>query len=278
VVASTLTLPCISPKLSEAQELELSIAKGLQSWNDAVSLQTMKLMQHRLQASSMRSLQQRQGTPSTVTSISTQGAIASATAAAAAMSAGTGSKSGSANSSNTEQNDELQLYEVIGTGSFGAVHMGSWRGKQVAVKVMHLPAQAFGVEQQQTMLQLAQQQQQSPGRQRQQQLEQQREHMKQQNSRPHMAIMEAVLSTNLHHPNVVQVYTYMLNPLMANSKSAAGSVDCSRQASEAGVARRHQQQQDQQQQQQQEDALDKQGAITGWTLQLVMEFCDQVGF
>jgi hypothetical protein len=39
-----------------------------------------------------------------------------------------------------------------------------------------------------------------------------------------MAIMEAVLSTNLHHPNVVQVFTYMLSPLMASQTGKAAVV------------------------------------------------------
>lgn len=85
------------------------------------------------------------------------------------------------------------------------------------MKVMHLPANAFAAEcNSQQLLQQAQQPRaQLAGRQ---------QHMRQQNSRPHMAIMEAVLSTNLHHPNVVQVFTYMLNPLMASQTGEAAAV------------------------------------------------------
>jgi hypothetical protein len=99
-----------------------------------------------------------------------------------------------------------------------------------------------------------------------------------------MAMMEAVLSTSLHHPNVVQVYTYMLNPLMASNRpSTHSSAAASRQASlGAAAAEQHQQQQEGG-----EPAAEgvlaaadpgRQDQITGWSLQLVMEYCDQVSF
>lgn len=202
VPGSEVTPVTVSPRqLSEAEQLEVTIAQGLQQWNDAVSLQTIRLMQQRLQASSLRSY------PRTITASTTasstqcvntqpgsrQAAGRSDTSMTTVAAAAAGNPASRAsNASNTNSSQDLQLFEVIGTGSFGAVHLGSWRGKQVAVKVMHLPAHAFAAESNPyTLLQQAQQQQGLQGRQ---------QHMRQQNSRPHMAIMEAVLSTNLHHP------------------------------------------------------------------------------
>lgn len=255
------SLPSSStPKqLSESEQLELTIAQGLQQWNNAVSMQTIRLMQQRLQASSMRSLQRPMSASTTGSSI--QASTVSAGGCGAAGKDRDNSRSGSV-SSNNAHNQDLQLYHVIGVGSFGAVHLGSWRGKQVAVKVMHLPAHAFTPES--SPQEVAQPQ----GQQGQQQ------HMRQQNSRQHMAMMEAVLSTSLHHPNVVQVYTYMLAPLMANNNtpSQVSSASASRQ----GVVTEQQQEQQVGRDAGGAVAPEKQDQITGWSLQLVMEYCDQV--
>lgn len=259
------TTDVVSPRqLSESEQLELTIAQGLQQWNDAVSVQTIRLMQQRLQASSMRSLQRPMLIGTTCSS--TQASTASAAAAGCRA----GNRSGGASSSTNSQ--DLHLYDVIGTGSFGAVHLGSWRGKQVAVKVMHLPAHAFNNETNPQQLLAQAQCQTQAGRQ---------QHMRQQNSRPHMAMMEAVLSTSLHHPNVVQVYTYMLNPLMASNKSSNhSSAAVSRQASLSAAAALVQQQQEGGEAAEGTAARisnpERQDQITGWSLQLVMEYCDQV--
>jgi len=200
-LGSAVTPATVSPRLlSEAEQLEATIAQGLQQWNDAVSLQTIRLMQQRLQASSLRSYPRTISASTTASSTqcvntqpgSRQAAGRSDTSMTTVAAAAAGNPASSA--SNTNSSQDLQLFEVIGTGSFGAVHLGSWRGKQVAVKVMHLPAHAFAADSNPygyTLLQQAQQQTGQLGRQ---------QHMRQQNSRPHMAIMEAVLSTNLHHP------------------------------------------------------------------------------
>jgi len=245
--------PCAAPTPSSdtTKVAEQSIAQGLRHWHDAVSLQTMRLMQQRQEAN--RSYH-RQLTPSTSASSSTlqlpytagqeedTGHVGSVAAAAAA--------GGSSVVSSSRSSEELQLFKVIGTGSFGVVHLGSWRGKKVAVKVMQLSAHAFSSPPTPATLQ-----QQREGGQQQQQQPAPSGHRH--NSRPHMAIMEAVLSTNLHHPNLVHVFTYMLHPLTAQ---AGGSSNSHQQEALAGPA-----------------AASKQpGHVSGWELQLVMEMCEKV--
>lgn len=126
VVASTLSPVEGSPRLlSGTDELELAIAQGLQQWNNAVSMHTMLLMQQRLQASSMRCLQRPMGSASTTCSSSTralslqagrQSAVSDTTTAAGG--AAPGSRPGSSNDQRSPS-EELRLFEVIGTGSFG---------------------------------------------------------------------------------------------------------------------------------------------------------------
>jgi len=85
--------------------------------------------------------------------------------------------------------------------------------------------------------------------------------------------------------NVVQVYTYVLSPLMASRTPGANSAAGSRQGSLQGHHGH-----DLQQQQEEEGAADgqpgnaaagsavveRQDQITGWQLQLVMEWCNEV--
>jgi hypothetical protein len=191
---------------------------------------------------------------------------------------------GAARNSGTDRvdcGDDLRLFQIVGTGSFGAVHLGYWRGKQVAIKIMHLPAHALGPGSHSHTLKLPAQHRQQT---QQQQQQQQREHIGQHSSRPHMAMMEAVLSTGLHHPNVVQVYTYILSPLMSAGASQ-GSVGSSMALPVNGWLR--QQQQEQQQGMdagsggdraaaEDLDGSESVGQVTGRQLQLVMEYCDQV--
>lgn len=84
------------------------------------------------------------------------------------------------------------------------VWLGSWRGKRVAVKVMHLQNNTLLGSSDQSGCHSqdeanGQQEQQGPEQQEQlQRLQRQR----QQNSPPHMAVMEAVVSSAMSHPNV----------------------------------------------------------------------------
>jgi hypothetical protein len=108
-----------------------------------------------------------------------------------------------------------------------------------------------------------------------------------------MAMMEAVLSTNLHHPNIIQVYTYSLTPLMAQPVSTNGSftssrfpkphvppepgLDSSQEQEEQGLvgawAMGQSGQQGEPEGREQEAAA---GAVTGWQVQIVQEYADRV--
>jgi hypothetical protein len=44
----------------------------------------------------------------------------------------------------TQEMQQLQLHDVIGSGSFGVVYRATWRGVPAAVKVLQLPAAAGG--------------------------------------------------------------------------------------------------------------------------------------
>ncbi|KAG2498087.1 hypothetical protein HYH03_003845 [Edaphochlamys debaryana] len=73
--------------------------------------------------------------------------------------------------------DPIQVFEVLGSGAFGKVQRGVWRGTVVAVKTMILPANMTGKE-----------------------------------KREKMAVMEAAISSSLAHPNIVTTYTYSIRP------------------------------------------------------------------
>ncbi|GIL79160.1 hypothetical protein Vretimale_16703 [Volvox reticuliferus] len=81
------------------------------------------------------------------------------------------------NRAKASSEDPIQLFEVLGTGAFGKVQRGIWRGTVVAVKTMILPANMTGQE-----------------------------------KREKMAVMEAAISSSLVHPNIVTTYTYFIRP------------------------------------------------------------------
>jgi serine/threonine protein kinase len=74
---------------------------------------------------------------------------------------------------------ELQVLGLIGRGSFASVFRAIWRGRCVALKVVQLPACAAGDGDDDLSFALQ--------------------------TREHMAVMEAVISATMSHPNVVQV-------------------------------------------------------------------------
>ncbi|GFR50775.1 hypothetical protein Agub_g13040 [Astrephomene gubernaculifera] len=75
--------------------------------------------------------------------------------------------------------EQLRITTVLGRGSFGVVYLGTWRGLRVAVKSLVVHDALLGAE----------------ARRRQR------------------AILEAAISTSLHHPNVVSTYAYEVRPL-----------------------------------------------------------------
>ncbi|GAX79556.1 hypothetical protein CEUSTIGMA_g6997.t1 [Chlamydomonas eustigma] len=73
----------------------------------------------------------------------------------------------------------------IGEGMYGKVYKGTWQGQEVAVKRMMLPTNMSGAEKNQRM-----------------------------------AVMEAAISSSLHHPNIVKTHTYSLKPVFDKLASA----------------------------------------------------------
>lgn len=172
-------------------------------------------------------------------------------------------------------------------GSFGSVYLAVWRGITVAVKMMHLPSsfldkqdarQDFG-----DCSELPQQNavagssgRRAPGGEQ----EQQGDSSTGAGCLQHFAILEAVLSSILSHPNIVQVYTYMLTPLFdettigsINSSSASNdgnrhgperhTIVCEQGSTAADVATAAR-------------AAAGGAAVAGWSLKLVMEYCSEV--
>ncbi len=130
--------------------------------------------------------------------------------------------SGTVGSSSTIQ--QLQLFEVLGNGNFGAVYRGLWRGTPVAVKVMQLPASSLGNMQSDVLAQ---------------------QHLQQaamaaaaggggalpvKPVREHMAVREAAISISaaVSHPNIVS------GGRRATGSTAAGAAAAAAAAAAAG--------------------------------------------
>ncbi|GAX76175.1 hypothetical protein CEUSTIGMA_g3619.t1 [Chlamydomonas eustigma] len=85
---------------------------------------------------------------------------------------------------------KIEQLDMIGSGSYGNVFRGTWRGQEVAIKSMVLPSNISGAERSQRM-----------------------------------AIMEAAISNSLSHPNIVKTLHYSLKPVMQSSLSRMISVE-----------------------------------------------------
>jgi hypothetical protein len=95
---------------------------------------------------------------------------------------------------------------------------------------------------------------------------------------PEMWLMEAVLSSTMCHPNVVQVYTYTMEPL-----GAVGGTALVHGSEGLGSGQDSGSDRDEQQQQQQElgtvwdkGAMSRARQVTGWQLSIIMEYCTAV--
>ena len=149
-------------------------------------------------------------------------------------------------------------------GSFGTVYKGAWHGKAVAVKIMHFPANALlNVEDASSVAGLSNadplQRQHVPcGR------------------VPEMGLMEAVVSSAMCHPNVVQVYTYMMEPLSTGSSRGTPVDDTTPDTSAASRRWGREDQGQVGEVQPQAPLWGEAKHITGWELKIIMEYCSGV--
>jgi hypothetical protein len=181
---------------STSPTVEQTIATSLARWNQAVSNTTMQLMQQRMQRCNLQYTQTAAAAGSGSSSGSTssqqrqQQHQVSLSACAAGGQSLLSPRPAGQQSKGQAVGQDLILFEVVGVGSYGSVYAGSWRGKRVAVKLMDLNNSQLLASGS------THQQQQLDGQQQRQQQQQQR------NSVPHMAVMEAVVTSAMSHPNV----------------------------------------------------------------------------
>jgi hypothetical protein len=225
------------------------VAAGLRRWRLAVNNTTMQLMERRMQFGQAHAPVSHHPCPSSASG------LAAGHGGAAGAQLFRQDSAASLQQQQQQLQSPLQMVELLGQGSFGCVYLANWHGKRVAVKVMQLPANAL-LEPQQDAAEQLQGRPDQPSTTPAEALSRRRCRL--QLNPPHMAIMEAVVSSTMSHPNVVQVYTYMLNPLTATGEAAA---DSSQGSAEAQVV-----------------SAEPHRNVSGWELKLVMEYCDQVSW
>ena len=88
---------------------------------------------------------------------------------------------------------DVRLGPLIGQGAYGRVYRGTWNGNTVAVKVIEMSDSKMGLTTEELCIK-------NP-------------------------IFEAVLSSNLSHPNVVQTYLYATRPMNSTSNGGANGLE-----------------------------------------------------
>lgn len=157
--------------------------------------------------------------------------------------------------------DDVILQGVLGRGSFATVYSGIWRGRLVAVKLLHLPSSealqqlgpGSGANQTPSNTPRSDAHHPSSGGRG--------------SSGPtrltRMAVMEAAISSAMRHPNIVQVFSYSLH---AVGQSLQDSTSSNLSSQPGGGGPTH--------------ASGSGSQVLpglGWELRLVMEYCDKVG-
>ena len=145
---------------------------------------------------------------------------------------------------------QLQLHQVIGRGTFGLVYRATWRGIPAAVKVMQLSDSIWGVGGRH-------------GRMREQ-----------------MAVMEAALSSTVSHPNIVQVYTYMIRPVTRIEEVVSGAAVTATAERGEGVGEGDSRSSSSSRLEGEETDEAEEASemdVVAYELLLVMEFCELVG-
>ena len=149
---------------------------------------------------------------------------------------------------------DIQLLEVVGCGSFGTVYRAAWRGKTVAVKLVHVPKSSGEL--------LHGLRDKGEGKAIADQLREESNYS--QDKAERMALIEAVVSMSMQHPNIVRVFRYEVHPLagdaLGTGVGAVGNWLRTGARPATGAA---------EQEQLEDDSL-------GWELRLVMEYCSQV--